>query len=72
MVPEIDADAPGFHQLHHREPELQHHPTGDGVMPLHRAYGVQRVVVSTYQAVSGTGMKADQQLEDERQGQCRR
>lgn len=36
--------------------------------PLHRAYGVERVVVSTYQAVTGTGMKAVQQLENERQG----
>ncbi len=36
--------------------------------PLHRAYGVDRVVVSTYQAVTGTGMKAVQQLENERRG----
>lgn len=26
--------------------------------PLHRKYGLKRVVVSTYQSVSGTGMKA--------------
>lgn len=36
--------------------------------PLHKAYGVERVVVSTYQSVSGTGMKAVRQLEDERHG----
>ncbi len=36
--------------------------------PLHRAYGVQRVVVSTYQSVTGTGMKAVQQMENERNG----
>ncbi|MBK9287385.1 MAG: aspartate-semialdehyde dehydrogenase [Flavobacteriales bacterium] len=36
--------------------------------PLHKAYGVQRVIVSTYQAVTGTGMKAVQQLENERKG----
>jgi aspartate-semialdehyde dehydrogenase len=36
--------------------------------PLHRAFGVERVVVSTYQAVTGTGMKAVQQLENERRG----
>jgi aspartate-semialdehyde dehydrogenase len=36
--------------------------------PLHAAYGVRRVVVSTYQSVTGTGMKAVQQMEDERQG----
>lgn len=37
--------------------------------PLHKAFGVERVVVSTYQAVTGTGMKAVQQLENERMGQ---
>lgn len=36
--------------------------------PLHKRYTVQRVVVSTYQSVTGTGMKAVRQLEDERQG----
>ncbi|MBL7982186.1 MAG: aspartate-semialdehyde dehydrogenase [Flavobacteriales bacterium] len=36
--------------------------------PLHAALGVERVVVSTYQAVTGTGMKAVQQLENERLG----
>jgi aspartate-semialdehyde dehydrogenase len=36
--------------------------------PLHTAFGVERVVVSTYQAVTGTGMKAVQQLENERMG----
>ena len=33
--------------------------------PLHKKYEMQRVVVSTYQSVSGTGMKAVQQLENE-------
>ena len=36
--------------------------------PLHRKYTVQRVVVSTYQSVTGTGHKAAQQMENERQG----
>jgi aspartate-semialdehyde dehydrogenase len=36
--------------------------------PLHRAFGIRRVVVSTYQAVTGTGMKAVQQLKNEREG----
>lgn len=36
--------------------------------PLHARYGVQRVVVSTYQSVTGTGLKAMQQMEDERHG----
>lgn len=33
--------------------------------PLHKAYRMKRVVVSTYQSVSGTGVKAVQQLENE-------
>jgi aspartate-semialdehyde dehydrogenase len=33
--------------------------------PLHKSYRMTRVVVSTYQSVSGTGVKAVQQLENE-------
>ena len=33
--------------------------------PLHKKYKMRRVVVSTYQSVSGTGVKAVQQLENE-------
>ncbi|MCC1483382.1 aspartate-semialdehyde dehydrogenase [Winogradskyella immobilis] len=33
--------------------------------PLHRKYKMKRVVVSTYQSVSGTGIKAVEQLENE-------
>ncbi|RYD59339.1 MAG: aspartate-semialdehyde dehydrogenase [Sphingobacteriales bacterium] len=36
--------------------------------PLHDKYGVKRVVVSTYQSVTGTGQKAVQELLDERAG----
>lgn len=36
--------------------------------PLHRKYKMKRVVVSTYQSISGTGVKAVQQLENELAG----
>ena len=36
--------------------------------PLHKRYGIKRVVVSTYQSITGTGVKAVQQLEDEYNG----
>jgi aspartate-semialdehyde dehydrogenase (peptidoglycan organisms) len=36
--------------------------------PLHDAYTIKRVVVSTYQSVTGTGVKAVKQLNDERAG----
>jgi aspartate-semialdehyde dehydrogenase len=34
--------------------------------PLHKRYNIKRVVVSTYQSVTGTGVKAVQQMENER------
>lgn len=34
--------------------------------PLHKKHGIKRVVVSTYQSVTGTGVKAVQQMENER------
>ena len=36
--------------------------------PLHKAYKIKRIVVSTYQSISGSGVKAVQQLENEIQG----
>lgn len=38
------------------------------LQPLHQQYGIKRVVVSTYQSVTGTGVKAVNQLMDERSG----
>lgn len=36
--------------------------------PLHKKYRIKRVVVSTYQSITGTGVKAVQQLENEMAG----
>ena len=36
--------------------------------PLHKAYDIKRVVVSTYQSITGTGVKALSQMENERNG----
>ena len=36
--------------------------------PIHRAYGIERMIVSTYQSITGTGVKAVQQLENEQKG----
>lgn len=36
--------------------------------PLHKKYGIKRIVVSTYQSITGTGVKAVIQLENERNG----
>lgn len=36
--------------------------------PLHRAYKIKRIVVSTYQSITGTGVRAVKQLENEMAG----
>ncbi len=36
--------------------------------PLHKEFNIKRVVVSTYQSITGTGVKAVRQLENEYQG----
>jgi len=36
--------------------------------PLHKKFRIKRIVVSTYQSVTGTGVKAVQQLQNERNG----
>ncbi|MDZ7738814.1 MAG: aspartate-semialdehyde dehydrogenase [Bacteroidales bacterium] len=36
--------------------------------PLHSNYGIKRLVISTYQSVTGTGLKAVEQLENEVKG----
>lgn len=36
--------------------------------PLHDRFGIRRIVVSTYQSVTGTGVKAVEQLMNERKG----
>lgn len=38
------------------------------IAPLHKKFGIRRLVISTYQSVTGTGVKAVQQLDNERKG----
>ena len=38
------------------------------LFPIHKKYGIKRVVVSTYQSITGTGMIALSQLENEYKG----
>ncbi len=40
------------------------------IAPLHKIYHINRLVVSTYQSVTGTGVKAVRQLEAERAGEA--
>ncbi len=65
VVPEINAN------LLSREDKIIANPNCSTIQlvmvlaPLHRKYKMKRVVVSTYQSVSGTGIKAVRQLENE-------
>jgi len=37
--------------------------------PLHEKFGIKRAIVSTYQSITGTGVKAVKQLENEEKGE---
>ncbi len=67
VVPEINADAIGDAKII-ANPNCSTIQMVMALAPLHKAYGIKRVVVSTYQSVTGTGKAALQQLLDERDG----
>ena len=69
VVPEVNPDAI---QPHHRiiaNPNCSTIQMVVALKPLHDAYQLQRVVVSTYQSVTGTGQKGVAQLLAERANQ---
>ena len=47
-------------------PNCSNDTNGGGAQALHDKYRIRRVVVSTYQSVTGTGVKAVEQLMNER------
>jgi aspartate-semialdehyde dehydrogenase len=63
VVPEINAEDVHRHQGIIANPNCTTAITLMALHPLHRAFGVTRVVASSYQAVSGTGAKAIEELE---------
>jgi aspartate-semialdehyde dehydrogenase len=63
VVPEINAEDVEKHQGIIANPNCTTAITLMALFPLHRAFGVTRVVASSYQAVSGTGAKAIEELE---------
>lgn len=68
VVPEINADALTVDDKIIANPNCSTIQMVLVLNPIHQAYGIKRVVVSTYQSVTGTGVKAVQQLENERNG----
>ena len=65
IVPEINADqlTPGDKII--ANPNCSTIQMVMALAPIHKRYGIERVVVSTYQSITGTGIKAVQQLENE-------
>jgi aspartate-semialdehyde dehydrogenase len=65
IVPEINASALTKTDKIIANPNCSTIQMVMALAPLHRKYKMKRVVVSTYQSVSGTGIKAVEQLENE-------
>jgi aspartate-semialdehyde dehydrogenase len=68
VVPEINADAITKEDLIIANPNCSTIQMVLVLNPLHLKYKIKRIVVSTYQSVTGTGVKAVQQMENERAG----
>lgn len=68
VVPEINASELTFDDKIIANPNCSTIQMVMALAPLHKKYKVKRVVVSTYQSITGTGVKAVQQLENEYQG----
>lgn len=68
VVPEINASALSKTDKIIANPNCSTIQMVMALAPLHKKYKMKRVVVSTYQSVSGTGSKAVQQLENEIKG----
>ena len=68
VVPEINADALTAEDKIIANPNCSTIQMVVALNPLHHKYGIKRIVVSTYQSVTGTGVKAVTQLMNERNG----
>lgn len=68
VVPEINADIITKDDTIIANPNCSTIQLVMALAPLHKKYQMKRVIVSTYQSVSGTGVKAVEQLENEAKG----
>jgi aspartate-semialdehyde dehydrogenase len=68
VVPEINADVLAPQDKIIANPNCSTIQMVMALKPLHDRYGIRRIIVSTYQSVSGPGKKAIDQLMNERQG----
>lgn len=68
IVPEINADTLTKEDKIIANPNCSTIQMVVALAPLHQKYQIKRVVVSTYQSVTGSGVKAVTQMEGEREG----
>jgi aspartate-semialdehyde dehydrogenase len=68
VVPELNSDALTADDKIIANPNCSTIQMVVALNPLHKKYKVKRIVVSTYQSVTGTGVKAVTQLMNERKG----
>src|SRR5213595_2844412 len=71
VVPEINADILTKEDKIIANPNCSTIQMVVALQPLHKKYKIKRIVVSTYQSVTGTGKKAVDQLRGEREKQIR-
>ena len=69
VIPEINADVLTKEDKIIANPNCSTIQMLVALAPLQKKYGIKRVVVSTYQSITGTGMKAVRQLENEYKGE---
>ena len=65
VIPEINPDAAGSHSGIVANPNCSTMQLVVALAPIHRAVGIDRIVVSTYQSVSGTGQSAVEELREQ-------
>jgi len=68
VVPEVNADVLKEHDRIIANPNCSTIQMVVALAPLHKRYGIKRLVISTYQSYTGTGANAVQQYEDEKVG----
>ena len=65
VVPEVNAGDLALHKGLIANPNCTAAVLAMAVWPIHQAAGIRRIVVATYQAASGAGAQAMQELEDQ-------
>lgn len=68
LIPEINADVLTAEDKIIANPNCSTIQMLVALAPIHKVYTIKRIVVSTYQAITGTGVKAVRQMNNEREG----